>query len=498
LATGDERFSRKAVELILDWIAKSDVGRCFTGSPYVWGSYLNNAIHCQAWCAQLSTLVACEQVTPLELLRVLKSLHDQLAYLEIVTNQHSGNWPTIGMQGMLQCLGTFPVFRDTDRLADYCATGLSRQIAQQVLPDGVQDELTPHYHRVVVNNLLNSLRFLRVLQRDLDPQTRQTLGKMLHYAQQTTVPDGSKQVAFNDSDPGTPGNYAHKLAELGLSEFIAPPSKLGPEVFPYAGTAFLRQRQDQGDLYLAFDAGPYGRSHQHEDKLGFWLFAYGRNLYDGSARSYYAYLRSTAAHSTIRIDGQDQHSAGRRDTWIAKQPLDLGWRVGEGEVRARGIYDLGYGRDNAVVVVHRREIVFVRERCWVVFDLVEGEGEHLVESRFQFAPGELHVDGVTARTGFDDGNLLLIAAPSAAFGEIRVEQGQEQPRRGWYSDSYNKIEPAPALSLSLRTTLPWHAATLLFPYRGPMRPEVDFTFDGRRVTIRAAELGPVTVASELP
>jgi hypothetical protein len=496
LATGNERFSRKAVELILDWIAKSDASRCFAGSRYVWGSYLNNAIHCQAWCAQLATLIACEQVAPIELLRVLKSLHDQLAYLEIVTNQHSGNWPTIGMQGMLQCLGTFPVFRDTDRLADYCATGLSRQIAQQVLPDGVQDELTPHYHRVVVNNLLNSLRFLRVLQRDLDPQTRQTLGKMLHYAQQTTVPDGSKQVAFNDSDPGTTGNYAERLAELGLSEFVTPPSKLGPEVFPYAGTAFLRQRQDRGDLYLAFDAGPYGRSHQHEDKLGFWLFAYGRNLlvdpgrhlYDGSSRSYYSYLRSTAAHSTIRIDGQDQHSAGRRDTWIAKQPVDLGWRVADGEVRARGVYDLGYGRDNAIAVVHRREIVFVQERCWVVFDLVEGDGERLIESRFQFAPGELHIDGATARTGFEDANLLLIAAPSAAFAEVRVEQGQEQPRRGWYSDSYNKIEPAPALSLSLRTALPWRAATLLFPYRGPSRPAVDFTFDGRQATIRAADL----------
>jgi hypothetical protein len=175
--------------------------------------------------------------------------------------------------------------------------------------------------------------------------------------------------------------------------------------------------------------------------------------------------------------------------------LDLGWRVVDGEVRARGIYDLGYGRDNAIAVVHRREIVFVQERCWVVFDLVEGEGERLIESRFQFAPGELHVDGATARTGFEDANLLLIAAPSAAFAEIRVEQGQEQPRRGWYSDSYNKIEPAPALSLSLRTALPWRAATLLFPYRGSTQPAVSFTFDGRRATIHAADLGPATIIS---
>jgi hypothetical protein len=506
LATGDTRYSRKAIELILDWIAKSDPSRCFAGSRYVWGSYLNNAIHCQAWCASLATLVACDQVRPIELLRVLKSVHDQLAYLEIVTNGHAGNWPTIGMQGMLQCLGTFPVFRDTDRFADYCAAELRDQIANQVLPDGVQDELTPHYHRVVIGNLLNARRALRVLNRELDPQTLQTLGKMLHYSQQAIVPDGSKQVAFNDSDPGVTANFAKTLAEFDLASMLTPPEQLGPEVFPYAGVAFLRQRQDRGDLYLAFDAGPYGRSHQHEDRLGFWLFAFGRNLlvdpgrhlYDSSARSYYSYLRSTAAHSTIRIDGQNQHSAGRRDTWIAKQPLELDWRVTEHEVRACGVYDLGYGRDNGIAVTHRREIVFVNERFWVVFDVVQGDGEHLIESRFQFAPGELHVSGTNARTGFDDANLLLVAAPTAAFTEARVVRGEENPRGGWYSDSYNKIEPAPALVLSLRNTLPWRAATLLFPYRGTEPPPVSFAFDGRQATLKTSETGDVQVPCSVP
>lgn len=506
LATGDTRYSRKAVELILDWIAKSDAGRCFAGSPYVWGSYLNNAIHCHAWCAQLATLAACDQVTPSELLRVLKSVHDQLAYLEIVTNGHAGNWPTIGMQGMLQCLGTFPVFRDTDRFAAYCAAAMRDQIADQVLPDGVQDELTPHYHRVVISNLLNSLRALRVLHRDLDAQTLQTLGKMVHYSQQATVPDGSKQVAFNDSDPGVTADYARALAEFGLESLLSPPSRLGPEVFPYAGVAFLRQRPDQGDLYLAFDAGPYGRSHQHEDKLGFWLFAYGRNLlvdpgrhlYDSSARSYYSYLRSTAAHSTIRIDGQNQHSVGRRGTWIATQPLDLGWRATDQEVRASGAYDLGYGADNAIAVSHRREIVFANQRFWVLFDVVQGDGEHSIESRFQFAPGELHVSGATARTRFDGANLLLVCAATAPFSEVRVVQGQEDPRGGWYSDSYNRIEPAPALVLSLRNRLPWRAATLLFPYRSVEEPHVSFAFDGQQAILKTEETGDVQVRCSLP
>jgi len=451
-------------------------------------------------------LIAHEQITPIELLRVIKSLQDQLAYLEIVTNGHSGNWPTIGCSCMLSTLVDLPVVRDTDRFADYAARAMARQIDDQVLPDGVQDELTPHYHRVVVGNLLKTIGALRALDREPDPRMLATLRKMVHYVQQTTVPDGSKQVAFNDSDPGSPGNLRSALTDLGLGDLWASDDRLGPEVFPYAGVALLRQRKDQGDLYLAFDAGPYGRSHQHEDRLGFWLFAYGRSLlvdpgrhlYDWSQRSYYQYLRSTAAHSTIRIDGQDQHNAGRRDAWIASEPLELNWCVEDQEIRASGVYDLGYGRQNQISVVHHREIVFVGQRCWVVFDVVSGEGEHAIESRFQFAPGTIKVERCSAHTDYEDANLLLQQAATEAFSEIRVEQGQEKPRGGWYSDSYGQIEPAPALSASLRTQLPWRAATLLFPYRGKDVPDVGFDFEGQSVRIQHPGLDEVTVKCSLP
>lgn len=504
LATRDQRYSRKAVDLILDWIEKSDASRCFKGTPYVWGSYLNNASHCQMWCRTVRVLAADGEVGAIELLRILKSVHDQLAYLEIVTGGHAGNWPTIGMGGMLECVAVFPILRDHDRFVDYCIGEFRKQIADQVLPDGVQDELTPHYHRVVVGNILSTKRSLLKLGRELDPRTIETLGKMIHYLQQTTVPDGRKQVAFNDSDPGTPGNYARALEELGLARFISPPSRLGPELFPFAGVAFLRQRHDKGDLYLAFDAGPYGRSHQHEDRLGFWLFAYGRNflvdpgrhLYDMSERSYYPYLKSTAAHSTIRIDGQDQNSRSRPDLWIAKQPLAMGWAATDDEVRASGAYELGYGPDNEIRAVHRREIVFVREKCWVIFDMVEGSGEHAIESRFQFAAGAVRATTDGARTEFPEANLLLVARATAPFTDVRIESGQDNPRRGWYSDAYNKIEPAPALSQSAKAVLPWRAATLLLPYKGTAAPRVDFRYEGTSATIRCDSLGEQDVRVE--
>lgn len=501
LATGDTRYSRKAVTLILDWIDACDFARAFSGTPYAFGSYLNLAIHASAWSRTIDTLCAHDQVSASELLRILKSLHDHLAYLEIVTNGHAGNWPTIGCMGLLATLERFALLRDTSRFSAYCRNTLAKQIAAQVLPDGVQNELTPHYHRVVINNLVSASQSLRALQSDLTPETLATLRAMVHYSQQTIMPDGSKIAAFNDSDPGAVPDLYRQFTDADMAEMLRPADQLGPEVYPYAGVAFLRQRQDQGDLYLAFDAGPFGSGHQHEDKLSFWLFAYGRNfvvdpgrhLYDQSAASFRPYLISTRAHSTILIDGLGQNSRGRPQTWVSRKPLDLGWQADADEVRARGSYDLGYGPKNDTKVTHWREIVFVKQRYWVIFDVVTGVGEHAVESRFQFAPGDLILDGVRARTDFADANLLLWPHATLPITETHIEKGQQQPRGGWYSDSYNKIEPAPALSLNLKGPLPVAIATLLFPYRGRDIPDVHFTFDGDAATLHTADLGEITV-----
>ncbi len=483
LSTKDERFSRKAIDLILDWITKCDIGQCFKSTPYVFGSYLNNAIHCSAWAHCLQHLLPTNQVKPFELLRILKSLHDQMAYLEIVTNGHGGNWPTIGCQGILQIHAAFPIFRDTERLITYCIDTLAEQIDEQILPDGAQDELTPHYHAVVVNNLLTASESLHILNRTLEPRTLDTLRKMVHYQQQTVVPNRSAQIAFNDSDPESVPNTAPRLEALGLSDYLTPPETLGPELFPYAGVAFLRQQADKGDLYLAFDGGPYGRSHQHEDKLGFWLHAYGRNfivdpgrhLYDRSEASYLNFLKSTHAHATITIDGQNQNSRNHPDTWIATEPVPLAFTVSENEIRASATYDLGYGPENEIEVTHRREIVFANEEFWIVFDRVEGNGEHLIESRFPFYPGDLALNNNQITTQYNDANLLLCSC--APWEDTQIQKGQDNPKSGWYSASYSRIEPAPCLVLSAKTNLPFTSATLLYPYRGTTAPTLTFTFD---------------------
>jgi hypothetical protein len=430
-------------------------------------------------------------VEPIELLRILKSLHDQIGYLEIVTNGHAGNWPTIGCQGVLATLAALPVFRDQDRFTSYFIETLANQVEEQILPDGVQDELTPHYHAVVVNNILTCAESCAELGLALEDRTLDTLRKMVRYQAQTITPDRSAQVAFNDSDPESVPNVSDRLRRIGLADYTPDPETMGPEAYPYAGVAFLRQRPSDGDLYMAFDGGPFGRSHQHEDKLGFWLHAYGHNflvdpgrhLYDRSEVSFLPYLVTTQAHSTITIDGEGQNSRACRKTWIAESPGSLTFSDSAREVRASAQYDLGYGMGNAIKVVHHREVVFVDQKFWVLLDSVSGDSSHEIESRFQFGPGDITIQGRQATTQFEDANLLLVFSGE---WDTKVLEGKEGPRAGWYSASYNKIEPAPALELRQKCDLPLRYAVLLLPYRGTQTPDVSFDFSDGTVAVSFA------------
>ncbi len=506
-STQDKRYARKAIDLILDWIAKADFSQMFTGSRYVFGSYLNNALHISIWARTVQSLLPHNILTPLELATIVKSLHDQCVYLQIVTAGHAGNWPTIGMRGMLPVIAAFP-FRDSNLLADYAVQLLHDQIADQVLPDGVQDELTSHYHSVVLANLFECIPGLTALGKSLTPQTLHTFGKMLRYWQAAVTPGAKTQIANNDSDPIVVDKHWDTAKSLGFAHLLDDPALIGPRLYEYAGVAFLRQTARDGDLYLAFDIGPFGRSHQHEDKLSFMLHAHGkdilvdpgRHLYDNSAVSFRAHLKHTRAHSTILIDDLGQNSAAHRPTWISRTPCPVTWSTSPTLTRAGGFYDLGYGpqpqspNDQPQVhAIHHREILFVDQTFWLILDCVEAhpdhpdQKQHTIDLRFQYGPTSNPIitpllpqspaqpsaqTPVQVITTDPDANLLLLSLPSIPFESTQIRRGQKSPDEGWYSPVYGSIQPAPNLSLKARSTFPFHCLTLLWPSKGPAPTEV--------------------------
>lgn len=490
LATRERRYAERAAALIVDWIAKADVCDAFIPkkSHYVWGCYLNIAIHLERWAHDLACLLR-EQpdiVSARNWLRILKSVHDQLCYLDIVIPETRNNWSTIGARGQLRTIAVFNELREARRLAKVAWERLEENVRSQLLPDGVHDELTQHYHLCVVDNIVNPMLMARSIPEPAPASLRQMLRDMLLYLRDTVTPEG-KHLNFNDGDADCGPRVLNLLAHPLCRELLGAEadSELTSRYYPYAGVMILRQgsRRGKEELFLAFDGGPFGCGHQHEDKLSFWLSAYGRSLivdpgrhlYDESEKSYRAYLLTSRAHSTIEIDGQGQNLTAfrtQREYCRAASPLPLVWTTGNGRITAGAAYDVGYGPD-LIQVKHARRITFVPDPgYWIVEDEITGEGSHTIASRFQFAPGDLVVDGSRVHTTYPDANLLLITE-DGGWDDLAVAKGQENPRLGWYSDGYNKIEPAPMLTLTARSrVLPFRSRIIFYPYRGTTVPDV--------------------------
>jgi uncharacterized heparinase superfamily protein len=493
--TGERRFADKVAGLIVDWISDTDICDAFIKdkSPFVWNCYLNISIHLEAWVGVISSLLKLlpDLLSPADFLRILKSIHDQLAYLQLVIPEARNNWVTIGARGMLVTLSAFPEFHNAEAMTTKAWERLEAAVADQVLPDGVQDELSPHYHLVVINCLLSPLAVESRLPKKAPGSLKQTLRKMLHYLAQTNTPDG-KHLNFNDSFADCGEQSRRALEHPVAREIFAADAKteLKSECFPYGGIMILRQGSNRGrdEIYLAFDGGPYGTAHQHEDKLSFHLSAYGRsllvdpgmNLYDWSEQSFHSYLVSSKAHSTISIDGCGQNSKAHRNTpesWRSTRPQPLRWDIqSDGKIVAGASYDLGYGPD-LIAVKHIRTIVFdLKNSYFVIEDEVLGDGCHLIESHFQFAPGELRLEQHGFLTAFPDANVLLKPL-SGAWDTLSIEKGMLDPKSGWYSDGYHKLEPAPIAVLTARNrTLPFRCRTLVYPFAGTQVPELSETF----------------------
>jgi len=150
-----------------------------------------------------------------------------------------------------------------------------------------------------------------------------------------------------------------------------------------------------GDLYLCFnasDAGLNGRgSHGHNDALSIEVSARGRAfivdpgtyVYTGDLQKRHEF-RSTAYHSTVQIDDLEQNTTDLHTPFVIgneAKPRVLEWKTSDD-------FDKVVAEHYGYPVLHRRTVVFnKRERAWVIDDEFIGEGEHVYEVRFHFAPG---------------------------------------------------------------------------------------------------------------
>lgn len=390
-STHDERYSAEFFRQLRSWARQN---------PYA---------HGPNWtCAMEVALRAMNLLAAFECFRHSSQLHSEFLTFFLKLLQQHGNYIRRNLEfsyiatsnhylsdvvGLLWLGLLLPELRDAEAWREFGLHQTLLEMDKQVLADGADFEASTGYHRFVTELFLYSFMLCRANQIEIEERHWSRLQQMLSYIRAYLRPDGFAPL-IGDTDSGQVLPVVRRRADdhaYLLNILKSETQHVASQAFPHAGTYIMRK----DDLYLCFnasDAGINGRgSHGHNDVLSIEVSAGGRAfIVDPGTYVYSADLakrhefRSTAYHSTVQIDGLEQNTI-RVDTPFVigneAKPRVLEWQTSDD-------FDKVVAEHHGYPVVHRRTVTFdKRERVWVIDDEFFGDGEHVYEARFHFAPG---------------------------------------------------------------------------------------------------------------
>jgi hypothetical protein len=169
----------------------------------------------------------------------------------------------------------FPEFKLSNEWLDYSVATMAESMKGQVYPDGVQTELTSHYHNVALANFVLFKEICDRANKPLPDFFNQTIETMYSYIAHAIRPDGFR-ILNNDGDRGSDRELVLEAAKKFNKKdwaYIASNGKTGSKpsdgpsyFFPWAGQLISRSGFEVQAHWSFFDVGPWGSGHQHNDK----------------------------------------------------------------------------------------------------------------------------------------------------------------------------------------------------------------------------------------
>jgi uncharacterized heparinase superfamily protein len=401
--------------------------------------------------------------------------------------------------GLLAVGAALPGDRFARRWAGRAQRRLEHEILTQVHPDGVGFEASLPYHGLALEIFLLAHALAERMGTRFSDRYVERLRRMLEVSAAVRHPDGRTPL-FGDNDSGRvlPEGFGRlpthdNLLWLGAALLGGPrplPGPPHPEVawtlgleawrradalegeakaperaaFPEGGLYVLRR----GGTQLVVRCGDLGQNgnggHAHNDTLSFELSRSAAVIVDSGN---YAYtfdiaardeLRSTRAHNTVMVDGQEINPIPARMPFRLAQvahPRVERWTCDDDASVLVAGHD---GYERLPGSVHHRRTFSLAHATGVatVTDEVEGSGEHAVESFLHLAAGaSAEVSGRTASVRGPAADRLRI--------ELEGTGGALELGEGWLSSSYGRRERGIVLIGRYRGALPVELRWVLHP-----------------------------------
>ena len=401
LAADPDRLAARALfaRLWRSWQASAGFGRGDAWHPYP------AALRAWSWCGLHHDLVAGSDIEP----DFVAGLAAHAGFLRRHLEYDVGGNHLI--KGLKALVGLAVFFAD-ERLLRLATRRLTRQLARQILADGGHYERAPAYHCQVLADLIDVADLLRAAGQAPAGEITAAVDRMRHWLGAVLTPDGQVPL-LNDGypvdrellaalrpgpDPVTPASPVLVLPETGLVRAVV------------------------GGWHLLADVGPPCPpslpAHAHADTLGCLVHVDNVPLLADTGTSTYEpgpvrhHERSTAAHSTVQVDGADSTEvwgvfrAGRR-----ARVSGLAVRAGASCITCEAVHD-GFRWRPGRPLHHRRWSL--TSDGLRVEDLVTGRGRHEIVIRWQLAAGSsVRVDGGTALVTSPAGDFSVTVAATA-------------------------------------------------------------------------------------
>ena len=265
---------------------------------------------------------------------------------------------------------------------------LNKELNEQVLNDGGNFELSPMYHAIFLEDLLDIFNIHQAFNKKIPYDITNKISKMFCWLRTMCHPDGEVSF-FNDSAIG----IAPKLIELEKYAGrlnISLPKKID-EFMHLSDSGYIRvQKNNLVALLDVANVGPnYLPGHAHADTLSFELSLFGQRLLVNSGTSCYGNSverlrqRGTSAHNTVVINGENSSEvwSGFRVARRAK-PFDLKINQSNMQTKIKCSHD-GYKRLRGGPI-HSRKWIFDANQL-TIYDFIDRRFKE-VEAHFFFHP----------------------------------------------------------------------------------------------------------------
>ena len=426
--------------LITDWIEHNPPGTEDAWEPYTVSLRIVNWIK---FFLSINATRCKEKNDELPKREWLESLRQQALWLEqnieyhILANHYLKNGVALFFAGL--CFEGI----DADRWLQKGLRILREELREQFLADGGHFERSPMYHSICLIDYLDVLNLAQsshvAIPGDLVDEFRVKVTAALDFLNGICLPDGGIPL-FNDSAFGiapTPRqifDYAERV--IGY-KVLSSSNGVVVRVFPATGYYACRNAEDM----IIIDCGPIGPDYQpghaHCDALSYELAIDGRRVivdsgvFDYEPSQERAYARSTRAHNTVMVDGEEQS-----EIWgvfrVARRarPLSAQIQANAHEVVLFEGAHNGYMRLSGRPI-HKRRISYVdKQGSWIITDVLEGAGIHRMESFVHIHPDCALVESGSNSFSIECGGEAIATIQALSACQTTITEGCYFPEFG--------------------------------------------------------------------